>query len=246
MASARYLKGEPQALLDMVASFGDDSLPWAVPVERCFIWETMALSAHDVGERERADALATRAEEQAAALDLDVPAGIAGRTRAALVLAAGDAARATSLATESVTRLQRAGALLQAAYSRHVLGEAQVAGGDRATGVRTLRDAEHAFDTMGSLRVRDQVRRELRRLGARVEPRGPASLGESGLAALTAREVQIAELVTDRHTNREIAGRLFLSEKTVESHLRNISRKLGVSSRVKVARIVERERAPGR
>ena len=60
--------------------------------------------------------------------------------------------------------------------------------------------------------------------------------------ALTKRELEIADLVTDRKTNREIAGELFLSDKTVESHLRNIFAKLGVSSRVEVARAVERER----
>jgi DNA-binding NarL/FixJ family response regulator len=48
--------------------------------------------------------------------------------------------------------------------------------------------------------------------------------------------------VTDRKTNREIAAALFLSEKTIESHLRNIFVKLGASSRVQVARAVERER----
>ncbi len=48
--------------------------------------------------------------------------------------------------------------------------------------------------------------------------------------------------MTDRKTNREIAGELFLSDKTVESHLRNIFVKLGASSRVEVARAVERER----
>jgi DNA-binding CsgD family transcriptional regulator len=62
------------------------------------------------------------------------------------------------------------------------------------------------------------------------------------VAALTRRELEIAGLVTDRKTNREIAATLFLSEKTVETHLRNIFRKLSASSRVQVARIVERER----
>jgi DNA-binding NarL/FixJ family response regulator len=93
-----------------------------------------------------------------------------------------------------------------------------------------------------ALRVRDEMRRELRRLGARAEPRGPASPGESGVAALTRRELEIASLVTDRRTNREIAAALFLSEKTVESHMRNIFMKLGASSRVQVARAVERDR----
>jgi DNA-binding CsgD family transcriptional regulator len=52
----------------------------------------------------------------------------------------------------------------------------------------------------------------------------------------------VALLVTDRKTNPEIAAALFLSGKTVESHLRNIFRRLGVASRVEVARLVERER----
>ena len=86
------------------------------------------------------------------------------------------------------------------------------------------------------MRPRDAVRRELRKLGARAEPRGPAAGAVSGLDALTKREREIAELVTDRMTNKEIAGALFLSEKTVESHIRNLFIKLGVSSRTDVAR----------
>ena len=96
------------------------------------------------------------------------------------------------------------------------------------------------------MRVRDEMRRELRKLGARAEARGPATADDSGVASLTKRELEIAELVTDRMTNREIAGKLFLSDKTVESHMRNIFVKLGVSSRVEVARDVERDGASAR
>jgi DNA-binding NarL/FixJ family response regulator len=86
------------------------------------------------------------------------------------------------------------------------------------------------------------MRRELRKLGARAETRGPATGEDEGVPSLTARELEIAELVTDRKTNREIAAELFLSTKTIESHLRNVFVKLGVSSRVEVARAVERDR----
>jgi DNA-binding CsgD family transcriptional regulator len=49
----------------------------------------------------------------------------------------------------------------------------------------------------------------------------------------------VARLVVDRKTNAEIAADLFLGQKTVETHLRNIFRKIDVSTRVELARVVE-------
>ena len=65
-----------------------------------------------------------------------------------------------------------------------------------------------------------------------------------GVDSLTERELELARLVVDRKTNPEIAAALFLSQKTVETHLRNIFRKLGVASRVELARAVERADYP--
>ena len=114
--------------------------------------------------------------------------------------------------------------------------------GERAAAVAAFREVEAEFDSYGALRLRDGARRELRKLGARVEPRGPAPEAEAGVESLSPREREIAELVADRRTNRQIAEALVLSEKTIESHMRNIFRKLSASSRVQVARLVERAR----
>ena len=53
---------------------------------------------------------------------------------------------------------------------------------------------------------------------------------------LTPQELQIARLVADGMTNREVAASLFLSPKTIESHLGNAYRKLGVHSRTQLAK----------
>jgi DNA-binding NarL/FixJ family response regulator/tetratricopeptide (TPR) repeat protein len=243
LAVCRFEDGNPAAMLDTMRELGDDELGWAIPVEKCFNWEILALAELALGHPQAAETYAARAQHDAAALDLRLPAALAARTRAAVLLAGGDAPGAVVAARASVDGARAAGAWLQAAFSRGLLGRCLAAGGERALAIAELREAERELDGFGSVRARDEARRELRRLGARAEPRGPATAGESGVAALTKRELQIAGLVTERLTNREIAAKLFLSDKTIESHLRNLFMKLGVSSRTEVARTIERERA---
>ena len=68
----------------------------------------------------------------------------------------------------------------------------------------------------------------------------PAAADGHGVASLSGRELEVARLVVDRRSNPEIAAEMFLSLKTVETHMRNIFRKLDVSSRADVARALER------
>jgi DNA-binding CsgD family transcriptional regulator len=194
------------------------------------------------GNVDAADDYARRTEKHAAWLGLRLPTSIGMRARAAVLLQQGRPADAARLANEAATVAAEVGARFYVAFSLALAGRALAAAGDRTEAIAVLREAERELDESGSLRGRDEMRRELRKLGARAEPRGPATAGDSGLATLTRREREIADLVTDRRTNREIAGALFLSEKTVESHMRNIFAKLGAGSRVEVARVVERER----
>jgi DNA-binding NarL/FixJ family response regulator len=93
----------------------------------------------------------------------------------------------------------------------------------------SLADAELCRSSTASARgCGPSARDELDRIGGRrAEP------GE-----LTAAEHRVAELVGQGLSNREVASALFLSAKTVEFHLRNIFRKLGVRSRTELARRV--------
>jgi DNA-binding NarL/FixJ family response regulator len=107
--------------------------------------------------------------------------------------------------------------------------------------VTELKHAASELQAFGALRYRGAAERELRGLGQRIYRRTrPGTLDGTGVEALTERELQVARLVVDRRTNPELAEALFLSPKTVETHMRNIFRKLEVSSRVEVARTLER------
>jgi DNA-binding CsgD family transcriptional regulator len=104
--------------------------------------------------------------------------------------------------------------------------------------VAVLRRAEDDLAEYGALRLADEAARELRRLGRRVTRAGRRA-GSDDLG-LTRREIEVAGLVTTGKSNREIAAELFLSEKTVESHLSNVFTKLGVTSRAAVAAVLAR------
>ena len=187
-----------------------------------------------------ADGYARRAERDAAQLPLKLPSALAGRARAAVLLACGEPVEAARVAHESAEAAGSVGANLQAAFSRGLEGRALAAGGQRLEAIAVLRQAERELDTCGSVRVRDGCAASCG-ASVRAPSRVAGRSGDSGVDALSKRELEIAELVTDRLTNREIAAALFLSDKTIESHLRNIFHKLGVTSRVEVARTVERE-----
>ena len=242
LAVANFELGEVEKARRLMWEVGGEDMENWFPVERCFNWENVALAELALGNDDEADAIARRAEESAAGLDLHLPAALAARTRAAVQLASGDPAGAARSAETSIAAGDAIGATLEVAFSRSLRGRALAAAGDRPNAIEVLRQAERELDACGSVRMRDEARRELRKLGARAEARGPAAADDSGVGSLTKREREITELIAERMTNKQIASQLFLSEKTIESHIRNVFNKLGASSRVEVARIIERDR----
>jgi ATP/maltotriose-dependent transcriptional regulator MalT len=228
----------------LVADAGGWELALVPPTWRVLWAETLTRVELAAGRGEQAEACARLAEETAESFPLPLAGALARRARARMLFASGDAGAARDLASDAAARAASAGAPVEAARARVVAGLAAASMEDRDTAIAALREAETCFDRCGAERDRSEVRRDLRRLGARWEPRGRASTAPGGLGSLSRREREVANLVTDRKTNREVAADLFLSEKTVESHLRNIFAKLGVSSRVEVARAVEKDGLP--
>jgi DNA-binding NarL/FixJ family response regulator len=164
----------------------------------------------------------------------------ADRAAAALALDRGEAEAVGELALSAAGAAESIGARIDEAFSRMLAGRALDAAGDRDGAIAELERAAATFDECGAPRYRDQAEHELRKLGRTVHRRSARGTGE-GVESLSGRELEVARLVVDRRTNPEIAAELFLSVKTVETHLRNIFRKLDASNRVEVARIMEQE-----
>jgi DNA-binding CsgD family transcriptional regulator len=112
--------------------------------------------------------------------------------------------------------------------------------GERLRRLRRRRDArEHlhealeTFERIGARPWAERARAELRASGERLRRRGTAAHEQ-----LTPQELQVSLAAADGFTNKEIGARLFLSPKTVEFHLSRAYRKLDVSSRVELARLL--------
>ena len=98
-----------------------------------------------------------------------------------------------------------------------------------------LTEAFDILDRLGAGPAAALVAERLRSLGERV-PRGVRPSTRANPAGLTAREIEVLQLVVDGLTNGEIAAKLFVSDKTVEHHVSRILVKLGVTSRREAAR----------
>jgi DNA-binding NarL/FixJ family response regulator len=107
-----------------------------------------------------------------------------------------------------------------------------------------LETALAAYTMAGAERDAARVRGLLRARGVRPAAGGPRSAPE--WPELTESELGVVALVTRGATNREVAERLYLSPYTVNSHLRHVFSKLGIRSRVELARLAAERGMPAR
>ncbi len=196
------------------------------------------------GDLARASNWAGLAAEAAEGIGLEGRSSEALRARAAVALARQDFEAAGAAAIQAVAHAERGHLPIDEARARILAGRA-LAHTDRGEAIAQLERAHTQLEAAGAARCRDEAASELRALGQRVArpKRSRESMGE-GVASLSTREREVAELVALGRTNKEIAAELYLSEKTVESHLSRIFGKLGASKRAQVAAAMERSREP--
>lgn len=212
--------GRPEEALESLLECDRPDPGWGGRCPALLQWRSAAVPVLlTLGDRDRASELA---QEE---LDLTRTYG----TRRSL----GIALRAAALTSEDGLELQReAASVLEDGPSPLELARALVdlGGTLRRSGqrreARTILQRAHDIATgTGADRVAAAARDEILRSGARLRRTA------GGPEALTPSELRVAELAVDGQTNREIAQALFLSEKTIETHLGNVYRKLDVRSR---------------
>ncbi|MDO9354244.1 MAG: LuxR C-terminal-related transcriptional regulator, partial [Solirubrobacteraceae bacterium] len=146
--------------------------------------------------------------------------------RALRVLGTAQGAGGIETLREAVDTATDTPARLELAKARLALGAALRERGDETQARTVLREALELAAQLGTHGLIADVRRELLAAGGR-----PRSTALSGPAALTASERRVAEQAAGGATNREIAEALVVTQKTVELHLSNAYRKLGVAGR---------------
>jgi DNA-binding CsgD family transcriptional regulator len=185
----------------------------------------LALAA---GDRERATALATAAEDATAGAELPAARATAVRCRGLLEDDPFHLLEAVAGQSESPRPYERAASCLDA-------GAALAGAGRGEEAVALVREGIERCEQLGATRAVARAEALLRSLGVSRGRRGARRRPESGWESLTKSEHRVAALVAEGLTNPEIGERLFVSRRTVETHVSHAFRKLGLSSRTQLA-----------
>jgi DNA-binding CsgD family transcriptional regulator len=196
-----------------------------------------AVLAQVLASTNRVDAArqaAEHAENTALAANLDYELGWARYAQACVATRANELDRASALADESSAKFAVATAPLEEARAHHLAGTIHALAGRRELGHEEWDRARTGYADCEAQWLLTTLTQEQRRRAQR-SPRNDGNPTTTSLDTLTPRERQIADLAATGLTNQEIATRLFLSPRTVESHLARIFPKLNIRTRSALA-----------
>jgi DNA-binding CsgD family transcriptional regulator len=148
----------------------------------------------------------------------------------------GDPDGARSRLRAALEGAERIGARIEA--TRTLIDLAIASRDDRTAAAALLRDAAGRASDLGATTEQREAERALRNLGVRTwrrTPAAPATVPHGAAARLSRREVEVARLVAGGASNREIAAALFVSPRTVETHISNLLAKLDARNRTELA-----------
>jgi DNA-binding CsgD family transcriptional regulator len=191
-------------------------------------------AAARTGDREIALSALEKLSERTLPSGTSWALGTLARSRA-LVAEGSDA---EGLYQEAIEHLERTRAAPHLARTHLAYGEWLRRVRRRRDSRDQLSTALDLFASMGAEAFAERTRVELTATGEHIRRRKV----EIDVNALTSREARIADLASEGASNAEIAAELFISPRTVEYHLHKVFRKLDVSSRTQLARIMPRDR----
>ncbi|MDX3749405.1 helix-turn-helix transcriptional regulator [Streptomyces sp. AK08-02] len=247
-AWAALMAGDPVRAREAMLQAGGPELQRIQPSLRPLYLEILVTSALVTGRPEEARGWAERARKEAEQLGLPMLRASALRSAAHLPLAQGDTAAAADLFAEAAAESARCGAVFWEAHSLLLGAPLEAAAGHGRGGTRAWLRGRRLAEAGGSgmlVGLADATRPP----GVDSEvPYGSPDRTEltRRLATLTARELEIAELVAQGLTSQAIADRLYVSRRTVDTHVSRAFRKTGVSSRTALAALMARRRTGSR
>jgi DNA-binding CsgD family transcriptional regulator len=150
----------------------------------------------------------------------------------------GDAARVARAATDLAGLDRRP----QSAWAGHDAAVLAARSGDQDTARALAAQAFLGYDELGAEQPHRRLRADLREAGVSMRPRRSPPRPTTGWASLTATEATVVELVAAGLTNTAIAERLFVSRRTVESHLARVYPKLGLHRRTELVSAMRHDR----
>jgi DNA-binding CsgD family transcriptional regulator len=235
LAQAHLYNGDAATCVDLIVEAGGGpELPAVDPSSRTSWYQVLAVADASRGHTVDAAMWADSAELAAHRPGLSRPTAIAQLARA-YALAPADPSAAIPYADKAAESSTRAGNRVDAGRAHLLAGTAFAAVGDTDRARERFAQARALFEVCGARLFLDLTIREERRMNARRPRRTSRRTEHPAAPELTPRELQIAELVGQGLTNREIAEKLYLSPKTVDVHLGRVYAKLGVSRRAAVA-----------